>query len=229
MIDQKYVDFAVEKTLELLAIDSPSGYTENAAKACLHEFQALGFEAWLTGKGGVVADLGGADEDDALWLEAHLDTLGGMVSEIKGNGRLRISPLGGLNPNNAEAENCRVVTKFDGVYEGTLQLDNASIHVNGDYSDTVRKFSCMEVVLDEDVKTADDTKKLGINAGDIVCFDPRSRITEKGYIKSRFLDDKLSVGILLGLAKYLRDEGITPRRKVYAHVTVYEEIGRAHV
>ena len=155
MIDQKYVDFAVEETMALLAIDSPSGYTEQAARACLHEFQALGFEAWLTGKGGVVADLGGADEDDALWLEAHLDTLGGMVSEIKGNGRLRISPLGGLNPNNAEAENCRVVTKFDGVYEGTLQLDNASIHVNGDYSDTVRKFSCMEVVLDEDVKTAD--------------------------------------------------------------------------
>ena len=120
MIDQKYVDFAVEETMALLAIDSPSGYTEQAARACLHEFQALDFEAWLTGKGGVVADLGGADEDDALWLEAHLDT------------------LGGLNPNNAEAENCRVVTKFDGVYEGTLQLDNASIHVNGDYSDTVR-------------------------------------------------------------------------------------------
>ena len=225
MIDQKYVDFAVEETLALLAIDSPSGYTEQAAKACLHEFQALGFQAWLTGKGGVVADLGGRDEDDGLWLEAHLDTLGGMVSEIKGNGRLRISPLGGLNPNNAEAENCRVVTKFDGVYEGTLQLDNASIHVNGDYSDTVRKFSCMEVVLDEDVKTADDTKKLGISAGDIVCFDPRSRVTEKGYIKSRFLDDKLSVGILLGLAKYLHDEGITPKRRVYVHVTVYEEVG----
>ena len=225
MIDQKYVEFAVEKTMELLSIDSPSGYTDAAAEACLAAFRALGCEAWRTGKGGVVADLGGADEDDGLWLEAHLDTLGGMVSEIKGNGRLRISPLGGLNPNNAEAENCRVVTKFNGVYEGTLQLDNASIHVNRDYSDTVRKFSCMEVVLDEDVKTADDTKKLGISAGDIVCFDPRSRITEKGYIKSRFLDDKLSVGILLGLAKYLHDEGITPRRKVYAHVTVYEEVG----
>ena len=225
MIDQKYVDFAVEETMALLAIDSPSGYTDAAAEACLAAFKALGCEAWRTGKGGVVADLGGADEADGLWLEAHLDTLGGMVSEIKGNGRLRISPLGGLNPNNAEAENCRIVTKFNGVYEGTLQLDNASVHVNGSYGDTARKFSCMEVVLDEDVKNADDTKKLGISAGDIVCFDPRSRITEKGYIKSRFLDDKLSVGILLALAKYLRDEGITPKRRVYAHVTVYEEVG----
>ena len=225
MIDQKYVDYAVEQTMKLLAIDSPTGYTEQAAEACLNEFRALGCKAWLTGKGGVVAELGGENEQDALWVEAHIDTLGGMVSEIKSNGRLRISPLGGLRPENTEAENCRVVTKFNGVYEGTLQLDNASVHVNGSYGDTVRKFTCMEVVLDEDVKSADDTKKLGISAGDIVCFDPRSRVTEKGYIKSRFLDDKLSVGILLGLAKYLRDEGVTPKRKVYAHVTVYEEVG----
>ena len=225
MIDQKYVDYAVEQTMKLLAIDSPTGYTEQAAEACLNEFRALGCKAWLTGKGGVVAELGGENEQDALWVEAHIDTLGGMVSEIKSNGRLRISPLGGMNPNNAEAENCRVITKFNGIYEGTLQLDNASIHVNGSYNDTVRKFSCMEVVLDEDVKSADDTRKLGISAGDMVCFDPRSRVTEKGYIKSRFLDDKLSVGILLGLAKYLHDEGVTPKRKVYAHVTVYEEVG----
>ena len=225
MIDQKYVDYAVEQTMKLLAIDSPSGYTEQAAEACLNEFRALGCKAWLTGKGGVVAELGGENEQDALWVEAHIDTLGGMVSEIKSNGRLRISPLGGLRPENTEAENCRVVTKFNGVYEGTLQLDNASVHVNGSYGDTVRKFTCMEVVLDEDVKSADDTKKLGISAGDIVCFDPRSRVTEKGYIKSRFLDDKLSVGILLGLAKYLHDEGVAPKRKVYAHVTVYEEVG----
>ena len=225
MIDQKYVDYAVEQTMKMLAIDSPTGYTEQAAGACLNEFRALGCKAWLTGKGGVVAELGGENEQDALWVEAHIDTLGGMVSEIKSNGRLRISPLGGLRPENTEAENCRVVTKFNGVYEGTLQLDNASVHVNGSYGDTVRKFTCMEVVLDEDVKSADDTKKLGISAGDIVCFDPRSRVTEKGYIKSRFLDDKLSVGILLGLAKYLHDEGVTPKRKVYAHVTVYEEVG----
>ena len=225
MIDQKYVDYAVEQTMKLLAIDSPTGYTEQAAEACLNEFRALGCKAWLTGKGGVVAELGGENEQDALWVEAHIDTLGGMVSEIKSNGRLRISPLGGLRPENTEAENCRVITKFNGVYEGTLQLDNASVHVNGSYGDTVRKFTCMEVVLDEDVKSADDTKKLGISAGDIVCFDPRSRVTEKGYIKSRFLDDKLSVGILLGLAKYLHDEGVTPKRKVYAHVTVYEEVG----
>ena len=222
---EKYVDFAVQKAVELLAIDSPTGYTRDAADFVLREFEALGFPAKRTVKGGVLVDLGGADATDALLLEAHADTLGGMVAEIKGNGRLRIVNVGGMNANNAEAENCRVVTKFNGVYEGTLQLVNASLHVNGDYATTQRKWDTVEVVLDECVESADDVKKLGISVGDFVCFEPRTRVTKSGYIKSRFLDDKLSVGILLGFAKFLRDENLTPSRRVYVHVTVYEEVG----
>ena len=222
---ESYVNFAVEKTMELLAIDSPTGYTAEAEAYVLKEFSALGFDAKQTTKGGILIDLGGTDAEDALLLEAHTDTLGGMVAEIKGNGRLRIVNVGGMNANNAEAENCRVVTKFDGIYEGTLQLCNASIHVNSDYNSTSRKFDVMEVVLDETVDSAEDVKKLGIDVGDFVCFDPRSRVTKSGYIKSRFLDDKLSVGILLGFAKYLADNKLQPARKVYVHVTVYEEVG----
>lgn len=222
---EHYVNFAVEKTMELLAIDSPTGYTRAAEDFVLREFSALGYSAQRTVKGGILIDLGGKNADDALLLEAHADTLGGMVAEIKGSGRLRIVNVGGLNANNTEAENCRVVTKFDGVYEGTLQLCNASLHVNGDYGSTQRKWDTVEVVLDEPVSSADDVKKLGISVGDFVCFEPRTRLTKSGYIKSRFLDDKLSVGILLGFAKYLRDEGLTPERRVYVHVTVYEEVG----
>ncbi len=220
-----YVNFALEKTLALLAIDSPTGYTKNAADFVLREFSALGYSAKKSNKGGILIDLGGENRDDALLLEAHADTLGGMVAEIKGNGRLRIVNVGGMNANNAEGENCRVVTKFDGMIEGTLQLCNASIHVNSDYNSTARKFDVMEVVLDEAVNSAEDAKKLGISVGDFVCFDPRSKLTPSGYIKSRFLDDKLSVGVLFGLAKYLKDKKLTPARRVYAHVTVYEEVG----
>ena len=222
---EHYVNFAVEKAMELLAIDSPTGYTRAAEDFVLREFSALGYSAQRTVKGGILIDLGGKNADDALLLEAHADTLGGMVAEIKGSGRLRIVNVGGLNANNTEAENCRVVTKFDGVYEGTLQLCNASLHVNGDYGSTQRKWDTVEVVLDEPVSSADDVKKLGISVGDFVCFEPRTRLTKSGYIKSRFLDDKLSVGILLGFAKFLRDEQLTPERRVYVHVTVYEEVG----
>ncbi len=220
-----YAQYILEKSAELLAIDSPTGYTDEAAEWVEKEFQGLGFKTTRTVKGGVMIDLGGKDEQNAILLEAHADTLGGMVAEIKSSGRLRILPLGGMNPNNAEAENVRVISKFDGTFEGTLQLVDASIHVNSEYNETTRKWNKMEVVLDELVSSKEDVAKLGIQVGDIVCFEPRTRITSKGYIKSRFLDDKLSVGILLGYAKYLKDENISTDRKIYVHVTVYEEVG----
>lgn len=224
-MQEKYAQLALENTVRLLGIDSPSGYTENAAKYVQEQFAQMGYDAKITRKGGVLIDLGGEDTQDALLLEAHTDTLGGMVAQIKGNGRLRITNVGGMNANNAEAENVRVITKFSGIYEGSVQLCDASVHVNGNYSTTPRTFDTVEVVLDEDVRSAEDVRKLGIDVGDFVCFDPRSRITESGYIKSRFLDDKLSVGILQAFAQYLKDENLTPKRRVYVHVTVYEEVG----
>ena len=225
MIERMYAEYAWEQTATLLSIDSPSGYTGKAANWVKEAFEKLGFDANITAKGGVLIDLGGEKADDGLLLEAHADTLGAMVAEVKGNGRLRLTPLGGMNPNNAEAENVRVYTRDGKVIEGTCQLCNASVHVNGDYSSAKRDWSSVEIVLDEDVRSAEDSRKLGIEVGDIVCFEPRTRRTASGYLKSRFLDDKLSVGILLGFAKYLSDNGIVPARKIWVHVTVYEEVG----
>ncbi len=220
---EKYGRFILNETADLLAIDSPSGLTAKAADHVMARFEALGYQPERTRKDGVICCLGG--EGEGLLLEAHMDTLGGMVHEIKANGRLRITPIGGLRAENVETENCRVVTKFDGEIEGTAQLCNASVHVNGKYGDTPRTFDTIEIVLDEPVKTADEVRKLGIRTGDYVCFEPRTRITSNGYIKSRFLDDKLSVGILLGFAKMLKDEQIVPERKIYVHVTSFEEVG----
>ena len=221
-----YRDFAVSEAVRLLGIDSPTGFTKTAADAVAAAFSAVGCAVRRTEKGGVLASLDGRFEgEDGLFLQAHTDTLGAMVAEVKGNGRLRLTPLGGLRPENTETENVRVYTCDGKVIEGTYQLCNASVHVNGTFADTKRTFDTMEVVLDEDVKTADDAHALNIRTGDIVCFDPRTRVTESGYIKSRFLDDKLSVGILLGFAKWAKDEGKTFRRPVYFHVTVYEEVG----
>ncbi len=225
MIERNYADYAWDMTAGLLAIDSPSGYTEKAATWVRNAFENLGFYAKITTKGGVLVDLGGQNKNDGLLLEAHADTLGAMVAEIKGNGRLKLTPLGGMNPNNAEAENVRIYTRSGKIIDGTCQLCNASVHVNGDYSSTTRKWDTVEIVLDEDVSSAKETRELGIEVGDIVCFETRTRRTASGYLKSRFLDDKLSVGILLGFAKYLSDNNIAPARQVYVHVTVYEEVG----
>ena len=217
------VQYILDTAKALLAIPGPTGRAYPAADAVEAELKRLGYAPWRTAKGGVLADLGG--EGEPLLLEAHADTLGAMVAEVKANGRLRLVPLGGLNAHNTEAENALVITREGRQYEGTFQLVNASLHVNRSYNDTPRNFDTMELVLDEEVFSAGDTDKLGIATGDFVCFDPRTRITPSGYIKSRFLDDKLSVAILLGYAKHLKEQNITPGRKVYIHVTVYEEVG----
>ena len=120
---KKYTDFIVKETEAVLNIDSPTGYTEEAAKWVKAEFEKLGYEAKLTNKGGVLVNLGGKDRENGLLLEAHVDTLGGMVAEIKGSGRLRLTNLGGMNPNNAETENVRVVTKFDGDVKPLLAFE----------------------------------------------------------------------------------------------------------
>ena len=222
---QKLTDFAVEKTCALLAIPSPSGCTERAISWLETEFTALGCEHWRGVKGGLIVDFGGSDDANALLLESHCDTLGGMVAQIKANGRLRLTNIGGMNANNAEAENAVLLARNGKEYEGTLQLIDASIHVNGDYNDTKRSWDSVEFVLDEDVSCPEDVRALGIGVGDYVCFDPRTRVTASGYIKSRYLDDKLSVGMLLALGKYLKEENITLPRRTYAHITVYEEVG----
>lgn len=219
------IDYILEQAENLLSIDSPTGYTRQVTDYLIEEYAKLGFEAKKTVKGGVLVDLGGRDEKNAVFLEAHVDTLGAIVTEIKSNGCLSISPLGGMNANNAETENCRIITRFSGTYEGTCQLCNASVHVNGKYDETARSFDVMEIVPDEKVSSKEDTLALGILPGDIVAFEPRIRITKSGYIKSRFLDDKLSAAILMGYAKHLKDNHICPERKIYQHFTVYEEVG----
>ncbi|MBR2966781.1 MAG: M42 family metallopeptidase [Clostridia bacterium] len=222
-MDYNYAKYATQQTVELLAIDSPTGFTHNAIQWTQRQFEQLGYTTKQTNKGGLMVELGG--QGNPVMLTAHVDTLGGMVCQILGNGRLRVTPLGGMNANNAEAENVKVYTRNGKVIEGTFQLHNPSSHVNLNYSTTQRTFDTCEVVLDEDVKSASDVRALGIDVGDVVCFDPRTRITESGYIKSRFLDDKLSVGILLAFAKYLKDNNLAPNRKCYVHVTVFEEVG----
>lgn len=219
------INYITNQLQKLVAINSPSGFTKEVSEYVILELSKMGYTPELTKKGGVLCDLGGKDSENALLMTAHVDTLGGMIKEIKSNGRLRISPVGGLQAQNTEAENCTIVTRFDGSYSGTLQMDSPSVHVNKDYAKQERTFDTMEIVIDENVVSKEETAKLGISVGDYVCFDPRIVVTESGYIKSRFLDDKLSVAILLQYAKYLKDKAVTPDRRIYLHITVFEEVG----
>ena len=216
-------NFAVQQTMQLLNIPSPTGYTMHVTQYLLDTLNNMGFNPVRNRKGSVCCTLGG--EGRPLALAAHVDTLGLMVRTIKGNGNLMFTRLGGPAYQAVETENVTVITREGKQFSGVIQLRNASTHVNHDMDDSKRNDSTMEVLLDENVSSKADVEALGISAGDFICLDPRARVTESGYIRSRFLDDKLSAGMLLALAKGVADKTITLARKTTIFFSVYEEVG----
>ena len=216
-----YIDFIEEQLKTLTAIPSPSGYTKNATDYLMILLQDMGYEPKLSRKGNVFVTFGG--DGEPLVLAAHVDTLGAMVRSIKDNGRLRPTTLGGHVWSTADGENCTIHTRDGKVYTGVVLNTEPSAHVADKKVETLEEN--MEILLDEPVSTKAETLALGIQTGDIIAMDPRTVITESGYIKSRFLDDKLSASILLGIAKIVKDESLSFHRKVSLLFTVYEEVG----
>ena len=216
-----YIDFIAEQLKALTAIPSPSGYTKNATDYLMKLLQDMGYEPKLSRKGNVFVTLGG--DGEPLVLAAHVDTLGAMVRSIKDNGRLRPTTLGGHVWSTADGENCTIHTRDGKVYTGVVLNTEPSAHVADKKVETIEEN--MEILLDEPVSTKAETLAVGIQTGDIIAMDPRTVITESGYIKSRFLDDKLSASILLGIAKIVKDESLSFHRKVSLLFTVYEEVG----
>ncbi len=220
---KKYTDFAVKQIVNLCNIPSPSGYTQKATEYLMKIFKDLGFTPLYTRKKAVLVTLGG--EGDHLILAAHVDTLGAMVRSIKGNGRIRHTKIGGFPENNIENENIIVHTRDGKEYEGTAYLVHPAVHVYSDVGSMTRNDETVEIILDEKVSSKKDVEKLGIKVGDFISFDPRTKVTKSGFIKSRHLDDKASAGLLIALAKMVADKEITLSRKVSLLFTTYEEVG----
>ena len=214
---------AVEYTQKLLEIDSPTGYTARAAAYLLETLTSLGFHPVKTRKGCVLCTLGG--EGHPLVLSAHVDTLGLMVSQIQENGRISFTRLGGASLQAVETENIRLYTREGKCYTGVIELKNASIHVNRELEETKRDLKTLEILLDENILSRSDAENLGISAGDVICLDPRVRVQENGFIRSRFLDDKLSAGMLLALAESVSQGKVSLARKTTLFFSVYEEVG----
>lgn len=221
---QDYINYIMDMAVKLLQIPSPTGYTMEVSDFIYNEYVKMGYSPKKTVKGDVIVCLNEESNDDALLLQSHMDTLGAVVKEIKSNGRLELLPLA-THPHNIEGENCIVATRWGNRYEGTFQLNNASLHVNLDYDKVERRYKNMEVVLDEFTSTKEETQELGILPGDFICFDTKTCITKQGFIKSRYLDDKFSVAILMGYAKYYKEKKPRIYKKVYQHITAYEEVG----
>ncbi len=209
----------------LLNTHSPTGYTEEAIALVEQELTAFPLQLSRTRKGALVARWQGLAEDAPRALTAHVDTLGAMVKEIKPDGRLKLTRIGGLLLNGVETEGCWVLCNDGRRARGSYLFEDASAHVHGaKVNETRRSEENMEVRLDARTTSYEETRALGIQVGDFVAFDPRVEITE-GFVRSRFLDDKACVANLVTAIKSLHDAGLQPAQTTYFHISNYEEVG----
>lgn len=218
----------VEFLVNLLNIHSPTGYTDAAMTYVQQQFEQAGIpglEATRTRKGALLLRLKGERSDHPIALTAHVDTLGLMVKDIKGDGRLMVSKLGGIVLTGIENENVTVRTYTDQRIRGTFMAVNPSSHVNADVHRLERTEKSMEVRLDAKVSSRAEAEALGICVGDFVLVDPRVEVTETGFIKSRFLDDKASVACLYGALLAIKATGQPLPQDTYMLIANYEEVG----
>ncbi|CEE03194.1 putative aminopeptidase YhfE [Caldibacillus thermoamylovorans] len=215
----------MELIQKLVSIPSPSGNTEKVIEFVEDFFKNLGVDTCRNRKGGLIATLKGKNNTKHRMLTAHVDTLGEMVKEIKSNGRLRLDLIGGFAWNSIEGEYCEIETASGKIYTGTILMHQQSVHVYKEAKTAERNQQNIEVRIDEKVTNADEVRALGIEVGDFVSFDPRVQITESGYIKSRHLDDKASVAILMKTIEYIVKNQIKLPYTTHFLISNNEEIG----
>ncbi len=209
------------KTLqELIAIDSPSGYTDNASKYIFDLLTSYGYSPEYTNKGAVKCALGA---NPKVAIAGHVDTLGAIVSGIKADGTLSFSLLGGLSLTGAEGEYVKIITHEGKTYTGTILINNPSVHANNEKEKTQRSIKSMHIRVDEEVYTKEDVEKLGIGVGDIICVDVKYQELASGFIKSRFLDNKAGCYVLFELARRLKEQGKSVPVEIF--FSNYEEVG----
>ncbi|AMC00928.1 MULTISPECIES: M42 family metallopeptidase [Aerococcaceae] len=221
--------FQKEQTLnfleELLIINSPTGYTKDAIDFLRESIEELGFKTTTTPKGNLMVKVEGQDSTITRGLSAHVDTLGLMVRSINADGTLALTKLGGPLTPTLDGEYCEIITRDGQLYTGTILSKSPSIHVFKDAATKDRDIDSLMVKIDERVESKEDVQKLGIQNGDIIAYEPKVMITESGFIKSRFLDDKASVSVLVSILTWIKENNVTPTTNLTFIFSTYEEVG----
>jgi len=219
------LDFVKEIALELFNTDSPTGYSNLVDEFLIKIINRIGYDASITNKGNVKVFIKGRCSDKVVATSAHVDTLGLMVRSINGDGTLSVTNVGGPSIPTLDGEYCKVVTRDGKLYSGTILCKSASVHVYEDAKSRSRDLDSMMIRIDERVNSRVDVEKLGIQNGDYIFIDPKTVITDSGFLKSRFIDDKGSVCAILGVLKELKDTNTLPMYDTYVYFVNQEEVG----
>ena len=218
-------DYVLNTAKRILEFDSPTGFCFDIMEEIKKIATGFGYEFSTTRKGCGVITVKGESNERVIGLAAHVDTLGAMVRSITSSGTLKFTLLGGPIPATMDSEYCKIRTRDGKIYTGTFLSTSPAVHVYPDSKDKKRDTENMEVRIDEKVLSKKDVEDLGICPGDFIFLDTKTTITESGFIKSRFIDDKGSVAALMGLLELLNREKITPKYTIKLFISVYEEVG----
>ena len=221
-INKKYI---LDTAKEILEFHSPTGFCFEIMDEIKSIAEGFGYDFETTNKGCGIITIKGESQDKVIGLSAHVDTLGAMVRSITSEGKLKFTLLGGPIVPTLDGEYCKIRTREGKIYTGTFLSTSPAAHVFEDSSSKTREPKNMEIRIDENVKSKEDTQKLGICPGDFVFIEPKTTITESGFIKSRFIDDKGSVTCLMGLLELFNREKITPHFTTKIFISIYEEVG----
>lgn len=219
------IEYIVDHLIQLCGIPSPAGNTQKAMVHLTRALEEMDLAYNYTAKGAVILTVPGKETKIHRHVAAHVDTLGAMVKEIKANGRLKMTKIGGFNWNSVEGALSYIETGDGKTYSGTILNTHSSVHVYEDHAKQERNDDNMELRIDEKVKTSDDVAALGIAVGDFISFDARTRVTDAGFINSRHLDDKASVAVVLGVLKYIHDNNLSLPYTTNIMFSNNEEIG----
>lgn len=220
------LQYMLDFLIDLLNTPSPTGMAYKAIELTASALQSFSeLEISYTHKGALLARWQGLHNDKPRAITAHTDTLGAMVKEIKKNGRLKLTKIGGYSWNTVEGEGCTIFGSTGQTFRGSLLIEKASGHVHGSkVTDLKREDENMEVRLDAHTTNEDETRALGIEVGDFVAFDPRVEVNQ-GFVRSRHLDDKACVANILAAVEALCRTGKKPIQTTYLFISNYEEVG----
>ncbi len=210
---------------DIVSVPSLTGYFEELNPVLAGYAAQLGCEMTYDNKHTAYISLDGQDNSKTVMIGAHADTLGMMVRSVDANGMLRFRKIGGMNMHSVEGESVVIHTCDGRQYTGLVACQAHSTHVFPGATNVERTEDTMVVILDENVKNREDVRALGIRNGDYISVEPRCQVTENGYIKSRFIDDKAGIACAMTMLKYLVEHGLKPKYKTVLAFPHYEEVG----
>lgn len=218
-------DYLQNRLLEMLAIPSPTGFTDALSRYLCTELSELKITYTLSRRGTIIAHIPGANSTTARAIVNHLDTIGAAVSELKPNGRLGLTPIGTWSSRFAEGGRVTLFSQSKS-FRGQVLPILASGHAFNTKVDTLPvSWPHVELRIDEHVHSVTDLEALGIREGDFVAFDSYPEVADNGFISGRHLDNKAGASALLSALKLIQENQIKPAVDCFAIFTISEEVG----